>query len=80
VARTGATTVAYRILVKNLKKEIIGKTKNRQEDNTKMDLKCTGWEDVDWINVAQAMDKWWVLANKEINIWVPQNAGSFLAT
>jgi hypothetical protein len=29
------------------------------------------WEGVDWIHVAQDKDKWWVLVNMVMNIWVP---------
>jgi hypothetical protein len=27
-----------------------------------MDLRIMGWQDVDWIRVAQDTDKWWALA------------------
>jgi hypothetical protein len=33
--------------------------RHRWEDNTRMDLRETVWEDVDWMNVAQNSDQWW---------------------
>jgi hypothetical protein len=34
------------------------------EDNTKMDLKETGWAGVDWIKLIQDMVQWWAVAFK----------------
>ena len=28
----------------------------------------TGWEDVDWINVAQDRDRWWDVVNSVMNM------------
>jgi hypothetical protein len=36
------------------------------------------WEEADWINLAQARDRWRVLVNTVMNLRVPQNAGNFL--
>ena len=41
------------------------------EDNLRMDLKYVGWESVDWIDVAEDMDKWQALLNTGMKIWVP---------
>jgi hypothetical protein len=30
-----------------------------------------GWENVDWINVAQDRSLWQVLMNMDKNIWIP---------
>jgi hypothetical protein len=36
----------------------------RREDNIRMDLiKEIGWEDVDWIRLAEDRDQWWVVVN-----------------
>ena len=32
---------------------------------------------VDWIDMAQSMDRWRALVNVKINLIVPQNAGNF---
>jgi len=41
------------------------------EDNIKMDLQETGWEDVAWIHLAQDRDKWWSALNMAMNLQVP---------
>jgi hypothetical protein len=40
-------------------------------DNTKIDVRETGWEVADWIHLAQGRDQWQVLANTEMNLRVP---------
>jgi hypothetical protein len=50
------------------------------EDNTKMDLQKLGWGGMDWIDVAEDRDRWWVLVSAVMNLWVPQNAGNFLTS
>jgi len=37
-------------------------------------IKETGWEGMEWINLAQDKDKWQGI----INLQVPQNLGNFL--
>jgi hypothetical protein len=32
-------------------------------DNIKRDLREIGWDDIDWINLAQDMDQWRALVN-----------------
>lgn len=39
-------------------------------------IKETGWESMDWINLAQDKDKWQEL----VNLQVPQNLGNFLTS
>jgi hypothetical protein len=36
-----------------------------------MNLKETGWEGMNWINVAQERDIWQALVKMEINLHVP---------
>jgi hypothetical protein len=41
------------------------------EDNIKMDLGEIGFGDVDWINLAQDMDRWRALVNTVMSLRVP---------
>jgi hypothetical protein len=47
----------------------LGRQKRRKEDNIKMDMKWEGG--LDWIDVAEDRDMWWVLVNAVMNLWVP---------
>jgi len=35
-----------------------------------MDLQELGWGGMDWIDLAQDMDRWWALINVVMNLWV----------
>jgi hypothetical protein len=37
----------------------------------RMDLRETGWDGVDWIDMAQDRDKWRALVNAVLNLRVP---------
>jgi hypothetical protein len=41
-------------------------------------LKETGWKSVDWIHLAQDMDKWQTLVNTVLNLWVLLDAKNSL--
>ena len=41
------------------------------QDNNKMDLKEVGEGGMDWIALAQHRDRWNVLLNAVMNLWVP---------
>jgi hypothetical protein len=45
-----------------------------------MDLRDTGWADVDRIDVAQDRDQWRTLVNTIMNLRVPSIAGEFLSS
>jgi hypothetical protein len=62
---------AYRALVgKPEGRRPLGRPRRRWEDNFKMDLREVGWG-MDWIDVAQDKDRWWVVVNTVMNCWVP---------
>jgi hypothetical protein len=55
--------------MRNVYKILVGETERKRlheeprrgwEDNSKMDLKQTACEDVDWINLAKDSVQWWV--------------------
>jgi hypothetical protein len=48
-----------------------GRQRSRWVDNIKMDLRETGWDDMDWIDLVQDRDKWRALVNIVMNLWVP---------
>jgi hypothetical protein len=49
----------------------LGRPRRRWEDNIKMDLRETGFGDVDWIYWAQDRDRWRALVNMVMNLRVP---------
>jgi len=36
-----------------------------------MDLQEVGWEGMGWIDLAEDRDRWWVLVNAVMNLWIP---------
>jgi hypothetical protein len=61
----------YRLLVgKPEGKRPRGRPKRRWVDEMKMDLVETGWNDVDWIGLAQDRDNWGALVNAAMNLRV----------
>ena len=40
-------------------KRLLGRPRHRWEVTIKLDLKEIGWEDMDWIHLAEDRDKWW---------------------
>jgi hypothetical protein len=43
-----------------------------------MGLRETGWDGVDWIDMAQDRDQFRTLVNMVLNLRIPLNAGKFL--
>ena len=69
----------YRVLVgKPEGKRPLGGPRRRWEDNIKMDLEEVGCGSMDWIELAQDMDRWRALVTAVMNLRVPLNAGNFL--
>jgi hypothetical protein len=64
--------VSYNILVGRAEgRRPLGRPRHRWEDNIKMDLREIGFEDVDWIQLAQDRGRWQALVNTVMNLWVP---------
>jgi hypothetical protein len=47
----------------------------RREDNITVDTQNVGWGDIDWIDLAQDMNRWRSVVNAVTNLRVPKNAG-----
>jgi hypothetical protein len=72
VARMGEKKNAYRILVgKPEGKRPLRRLRSRWVDNIKMDPRETGWDGMDWIDLAQDRDQWRALVNMVMNLRVP---------
>jgi predicted small integral membrane protein len=60
-------------------KLLVGKPEGRRPlerprqwfDNIRMDLLGVGWDDVDWIGLAEDRDRWRALVNSVLNLRVP---------
>jgi hypothetical protein len=77
----GERRFVYRVLVgKPEGKWPLGKPRRRWESNIKMELQEVGFGSVDWIELTQDRDKWRAFVNAIMNLWVPYNAGNFLAS
>jgi hypothetical protein len=51
-------------------KRPLGRPRRRWEDWIRMDLREIGWGSVDWIQLAQNMDRWQPLVNTVTNLRV----------
>ncbi|KAJ4448615.1 hypothetical protein ANN_00005 [Periplaneta americana] len=72
VARMGESRNAYRVLVGRPEgKRPLGRPRPRWEDNIKMDLREVGYDDRDWINLAQDRDRWRAYVRAAMNLRVP---------
>ena len=49
----------------------LGRPRRRWEDNIKMDLQEVGGGCVDWMELAQDMERWRALVNTAMNFLVP---------
>jgi hypothetical protein len=52
-------------------KRPLGRPRRGWADNIKMDLRETGWDGMDWIDLAQDRDQWRSLVNTVMNLRVP---------
>jgi hypothetical protein len=72
VARMEAKRNAYRLLMgKPEGKRPLGRPRLRWVDNIRMNLGEVGWDDVDWIGLAQDRNRWRALLNSVFNLRVP---------
>jgi hypothetical protein len=57
-----------------------GKVRRRCEYNIKMDLKKVGWDDVEWIYLAQDRTKWRADVNTVMDLQMPSKAISIFTS
>jgi hypothetical protein len=63
---------AYRVLVGRPEgRRPLGRPRRRWEDNIKIDLQEVGWGCMDWIDMAQARERWRAVVNAVMNLRVP---------
>jgi hypothetical protein len=68
----GEVSGAYNILVGRPEgRRPLGRPTRRWEDNIEMDLWEIGFGDVDWVHLAQDMDRWRALVNSSMKLRVP---------
>ncbi|KAJ4444528.1 hypothetical protein ANN_06322 [Periplaneta americana] len=84
VARMGESRNAYRVLVGRLEgKRPLGRPRRRWEDNIKMCLRKVGYDDRDWVNLAQDRDQWRAYVRAAMNlrgdlVWFDPGVGHVL--
>jgi hypothetical protein len=67
----GKKRTTYRIMVGRLEgRRQVGRPRRRWVSNIEMDLKIR-WGGVDWIGLAQDMDRWRALVNAAMNLRIP---------
>ncbi|KAJ4445523.1 hypothetical protein ANN_12203 [Periplaneta americana] len=72
VACMGESRNAYRVLVGRPEgNRPLGRSRRRWEGNIKMDLREVGYDDRDWINLAQDRDQWRAYVRAAMNLRVP---------
>ena len=72
VARMRERRGIYRDLLEKRKgKRPLGKPRRRWKDNIKTDLQEVGYEGMNWIDLAQDMDRWRALVKAVMNLRVP---------
>ncbi|KAJ4447184.1 hypothetical protein ANN_09185 [Periplaneta americana] len=71
VARMGESRNAYRVLVGRTEgKRPLGIPRRRWEDNIKIDFREVGYDDRDWINLAEDRDHWRAYVRAAMNLRV----------
>ena len=72
VARMGDERAVYRVLVgKPEGRRPLGRPRRRWVDNIRMDLQEVGCGYMDWIGLAQDIDRWRTLLSAVMNLRVP---------
>jgi hypothetical protein len=66
------SAINYRVLIGRPEgKRPLGRPRRRWEDNIKLDLRETGIDGVNWIQLDQDRVQWWAFLNTMMNLRVP---------
>ena len=72
VARVGERKDQYRVSMRKPEgKRPLGRPRPRWEDNIKIELQEVRCDGMDWVELAQDRDRWWVLVNEVMKFRVP---------
>jgi hypothetical protein len=52
------------------RKKLLVRPRLRWKDTIRMDHNYTGWDDVEWVQLAQVRGQWRAVVNVVINRWV----------
>jgi hypothetical protein len=63
------------LLEKHERRRSLGRSRRRLEDNIRIDLRKIGWDDVDWMHLAQDRFQWRALVNKVLNFRDAKKSG-----
>jgi hypothetical protein len=63
--------VFYLLVGKPEGKSPLGRPRRRWVDNIKIDLRDIGWDNVNWVDMAQDRGQWRALVNTVLNLRVP---------
>jgi hypothetical protein len=47
----------------------LGRSRCRWEDGIRMDLRETGWKDIEWVQLAQNRVQWQAVVNAVMKLW-----------
>jgi hypothetical protein len=70
VAHIGKMRNGYKVLTGEPER----RPRHKWVDTTKINIKETGFEDMDFVHLAQR----WVVVNTVMNLWIPQKAAEWL--
>jgi len=67
----GETRCIQGFVTKPEGKRLLGELWRRWKDNINLGPQGIGWEEMDWIVLAECRDRWWNLVNAVMNLRVP---------
>jgi len=71
IACIGEMRNAYKMLIRiPEEKTPLVRARHKWEDNIRVDLREVGWENVEWMHLAQGRDQWWNHVNTIMNLQI----------